>query len=75
LATLNIQYAKYTHIIYTQYTKVQSVYIISKYMHNFPPNLSYDITLPEIRLKPTIYDVFPPRSVKQLYWVLDEPSM
>ena len=28
LQTYNIQYAKYAHIIYTQYTKVQSVYII-----------------------------------------------
>jgi len=28
LQKYNIQYAKYTHIIYTQYTKVQSVYII-----------------------------------------------
>jgi len=30
LQKYNIQYAKYTHIICTQYTKVQSVSIISK---------------------------------------------
>ena len=30
LEKYSIQYAKYTHTIYTQYTKVRSVYIICK---------------------------------------------